>query len=373
MPALLKERMIEQQLELATPLFGAEALLAWYDCERRDLPWRVTRGRRVDPYRVWLSEVMLQQTVVKAAVPFYEKFVKRWPTVRKLANAQRDEIMAAWAGLGYYSRARNMHECAQVVSREHNGRFPRSEEDLRKLPGIGPYTAAAIAAIAYDIPATVVDGNVERVIARLFAVTDPIPPAKPKLKKLAARLTPPTRPGDFAQAMMDLGATVCTPKRPSCMMCPLKGECAARAEGIEASLPMRLPRPIRPVRRGIAFVTLREDGKLLLRRRPERGLLAAMMEVPSTEWNERLEDEDEAVRLAPVRADWWPVPQIVTHVFTHFKLELLVYRAVVPVETTLNIWADGARCRWVQRRDLDNEALPSLMRKLIAHALKDAE
>lgn len=377
MAALVKERIktksVETQLELATPLFGAEALLAWYDSERRDLPWRMKGGKRADPYKVWLSEVMLQQTVVKAAIPFYEKFVKRWPTVKRLARANREDVLAAWAGLGYYSRARNMHKCAQVVANELQGKFPRTEDELQKLPGIGPYTAAAIAAIAYDMPATVVDGNVERVVSRLFAVVEPLPPAKPQLKKLAARLTPLKRAGDYAQAMMDLGATVCTPKRPSCMMCPLKGECAARAKGIEATLPKRLRRTAKPLRRGIAFVTLREDGKLLLRQRPERGLLAAMMEVPSTQWNERFEDEGEALRLAPVRADWWPVPKVVSHVFTHFKLELQVYRAVVPVETTLNIWADGARCRWVNKRDLDAEALPSLMRKVIAHAVKEAD
>ena len=291
------------------------------------------------------------------------------PSVRKLAAAPRDDILAGWAGLGYYSRARNMHLCAQIIAKECKGRFPRSEEELRKLPGIGPYTAAAVAAIAYDIPATVVDGNVERVVARLFAVTDAIPAAKPELKKLATTLTPPKRAGDFAQAMMDLGATICTPKRPSCMMCPLQGECAARAKGIEASLPVRAPRPAKPMRRGTAFLTLREDGKLLLRKRPEQGLLAGMMEVPSTHWSDKFVSEDEAVRLAPVRAQWWPVPKPVTHVFTHFKLQLQVYRAVVPVETTLNIWADGARCRWVNRHDLDTQALPSLMRKVINHGI----
>lgn len=364
---------LAEQLELDPRLFGAEALLAWYDRERRELPWRVGGGVKADPYRVWLSEVMLQQTVVKAAIPFYAKFLRRWPSVKKLAAADLNDIMREWAGLGYYSRARNLHKCAQIVARDFKGKFPRSEAELLKLPGIGPYTAAAIAAIAYDIPATVVDGNVERVVARLFAVRDPLPGAKRELRKLATTLTPPKRSGDFAQAMMDLGATVCTPKSPSCMMCPLQGECAARALGIAASLPAREQKPLKPVRFGIAFLTLREDGKILLRQRPERGLLAQMMEVPSTDWDEGgWVSDDEAVRLAPVRADWWPVPELVSHVFTHFKLQIKVHRAVVPIETTLNFWADGRRCHWISRHDLERQALPSIMRKIIAHAMKDA-
>ena len=361
-----------EQLELVPGPFGAEALLAWYDGERRDLPWRVAPGRRADPYRVWLSEVMLQQTVVKAAIPYYDKFIQRWPTVKKLAAADLDDIMSVWAGLGYYSRARNLHKCARIIASEYNGKFPKSEAELLKLPGIGPYTAAAIAAIAYDLPATVVDGNVERVVARLFAVREPLPGAKRALKKLATTLTPPKRSGDFAQAMMDLGATICTPKSPSCMMCPLQGECAARAQGVETALPARATKPVRPVRYGIAFLTLREDGKILLRQRPERGLLARMMEVPSTDWSDDgWVSDEEAVRLAPVRADWWPVPDVVGHMFTHFKLQMKVHRAVVPIETTLNFWADGRRCHWISRHDLEAQALPSVMRKIIAHAMKD--
>ena len=363
--------VLAEQLELDPGLFGAEALLAWYDGERRDLPWRSDPGVKADPYLVWLSEVMLQQTVVKAVIPYFEKFAKRWPTVKKLARADLDDIMSAWAGLGYYSRARNLHKCAQVVVKDFGGKFPRTEAELLKLPGVGPYTAAAIAAIAYDIPATVVDGNVERVVARLFAVRDPLPAVKRELKKLATTLTPPKRSGDFAQAMMDLGATVCTPKNPSCMMCPLQGECAGHAQGIEADLPVRAAKPARPVRYGIAFLTLREDGKILLRQRPERGLLACMMEVPSTDWGEKWVSDEEAVRLAPVRADWWPVPDVVSHVFTHFKLQMKVHRTVVPVETTLNFWADGRRCHWISRHDLEAQALPSVMRKIIAHAMKD--
>ena len=349
----------------------APPLLAWYDRERRDLPWRAAPGQRADPYRVWLSEIMLQQTTVKTVIPYFAKFLHLWPGVKALARADLDDVLAAWAGLGYYTRARNLHACARVIVAEHGGRFPASEAELATLPGIGPYTAAAIAAIAFGERATPVDGNVERVVARLFAVREPLPLAKPALRSLAATLTPLTRAGDFAQAMMDLGATICTPRSPSCLMCPLQGECTAKALGIEARLPARSPRPDKPHRFGIAFIALREDGAVLLRRRPETGLLGGMMEVPSTEWVDMLPPAADAMRVTPVRADWWKVPSTVRHVFTHFELELVVYRAVVSAASELTFWADGPRCRWVPRRDLDAEALPSVMRKVIAHGLRE--
>ena len=285
-----------------------DALLAWYDEERRDLPWRTRRGRRADPYGVWLSEIMLQQTTVKAVIPYYLKFLARWPTVEALAAAELDDVLAAWAGLGYYSRARNLYKCAQVVAHELAGVFPQSAAELQKLPGIGPYTAAAIAAIAFGEPATPVDGNIERVVARLFAVRQPLPAAKSELRRLAATLTPARRPGDFAQAMMDLGAAICTPRRPSCLVCPVQSDCAANARGIEASLPLRAARAERPMRLGIAFVALREDGSVLLRRRAEAGLLGGMLEVPSTAWEDLLPPAKEALRAAPLKADWWQVP-----------------------------------------------------------------
>jgi A/G-specific adenine glycosylase len=346
------------------------ALLAWYDAERRDLPWRVAPGRRANAYRVWLSEIMLQQTTVKAVIPYYERFLARWPNVKALAAAERDDVLAAWAGLGYYARARKLHECAGVVANEHGGKFPRTAAELEKLPGIGPYTAAAIAAIAFDEPATPVDGNVERVTARLFAVRQPLPKAKGELRRLAATLTPVERPGDFAQAMMDLGATVCTPKSPSCLVCPLQPDCAATAKGIEATLPARSPRPERPVRFGHAFLALREDGHILLRKRADQGLLGGMMEIPSTPWAEASSTVVGASRIAPVRGDWWRVPGEVVHTFTHFRLELAVHRALVPVDAELTFWAEPDRCQWVHRRDLDRAALPGVMRKVIAHALK---
>jgi A/G-specific adenine glycosylase len=276
-----------------------------------------------------------------------------------------------WAGLGYYSRARNLHKCAKVVMEQHGGRFPMSEAVLMELPGIGPYTASAIAAIAFGEKSTPLDGNVERVVARLFAVTEPLPGSKPTLKRLGATLTPAHRPGDFAQATMDLGATICTPKRPSCLMCPISHQCLGHAAGIERQLPARAVRGERPSRYGVAFLTLREDGYVLLRKRPETGLLARMMEVPSTEWLDDVRPGSEALQAQPVRADWWLVPGSVSHTFTHFRLELLVYRAVVPSESSLTFWADAARCSWIARRDLHRQALPSLMRKVIAHGLKE--
>lgn len=346
-------------------------LLAWYDVEQRDLPWRAKEGEAPDAYRVWLSEVMLQQTTVRAVVPYFEKFVARWPTVSDLAAADQEDVLSAWAGLGYYSRARNLHSCAKTVAARPDGAFPEDVAELQALPGIGPYTAAAIAAIAFDIPATPVDGNIERVVARLFAVTHPLPAAKPEIKRLAATLTPDERPGDYAQAMMDLGATVCTPKKPSCLMCPLQSDCHAKFKGLESQLPRKAPKPERPTRFGVAFLALREDGSVLLRKRPESGLLASMLEVPSTDWVDEMLAADIALKAAPVRADWWAMPGQVVHTFTHFRLELLVFRAIVPEDAELTFWADSARCRWVPRRDLGDQALPSVMRKIIAHALKE--
>ena len=347
------------------------ALLAWYDRERRDLPWRYAPGTKADPYRVWLSEIMLQQTTVKAVVPYFAAFTKRWPTVKALAKAELDDVLAAWAGLGYYSRARNLHACARAVVADHNGRFPETEEALRTLPGIGAYTAAAIRSIGHGLAATPVDGNVERVVARLFAVETIMPKAKGELKRFAATLTPAQRSGDFAQAMMDLGATICTPKRPSCLMCPLSETCEARALGIEGDLPRRAVKAERPVRHGIAFLALREDGRVLLRRRVDSGLLGGMQEIPSTTWEGAPLNAKEALRGTPVRGEWWLTAGTVVHVFTHFELRLTVYRTIVPIDAELTLWADPARCTWVARRDLAKAALPSLMKKVIAHALSE--
>jgi A/G-specific adenine glycosylase len=299
------------------------ALLGWYDRAAREMPWRVgpaarAAGVRPDPYAVWLSEVMLQQTTVAAVRAPFARFLARWPDVAALAAAEDAEVMAAWAGLGYYSRARNLLACARAVAGRHGGRFPDTEAGLRALPGVGPYTAAAVAAIAFDAPAVVVDGNVERVMARLFAVETPLPAAKPRLAALAAALTPVARPGDHAQAMMDLGATVCTPRRPDCTACPLAAHCAARARGIAADLPRRAPRPDKPLRQGIAWIARRTDGAWLLERRPPRGLLGGMLGWPGTGWDEGPPAGD----APPLVADWRPVAAEVTHVFTHFRLRL---------------------------------------------------
>ena len=350
---------------------AATPLLAWYDREHRVLPWRYNPGETADPYRVWLSEIMLQQTTVKAVIPYFERFLARWPTVTALANASEDEVLEVWAGLGYYSRARNLHACARAVASRPNAAFPRTEAELLELPGIGPYTAAAIASIAFGQLASPVDGNIERVIARLFAVETEMPAAKAELRVLSATLTPARRPGDFAQAMMDLGATICTPKRPSCLMCPLNRLCKANALGIAGELPRRAVKAERPVRYGTAFLALREDGRVLLRRRPERGLLARMMEIPSTAWADDDPDLATALQSAPIKADWWQVPATVIHTFTHFRLELTVLRAVVPIDSQLTLWASQERCLWVPRRELKTQALPSVMRKIIAHALKE--
>ena len=263
------------------------ALLDWYDRHAREMPWRIgpaarRAGIRPDPYRVWLSEVMLQQTTVAAVRAKFERFTALWPRVEDLAAAPEEQVMAEWAGLGYYARARNLHKCARAVAEDLGGRFPDTREGLLKLPGIGPYTAAAIASIAFDRPETVVDGNVERVISRLFAVQTPLPGSKPALTELAAGLTPESRPGDHAQAMMDLGATICTPAKPACGICPLVSPCAARAAGIAAELPRKAPKKTKPIRFGIAYVARRADGAVLLERRPPRGLLGGMLGWPGS-------------------------------------------------------------------------------------------
>jgi len=345
----------------------AHALLAWYDRERRVLPWRAAPGVVPDPYRVWLSEIMLQQTTVKAVLQRHADFLRRWPDVRALANAELGEVLAAWAGLGYYARARNLHACAREVVARFGGSFPKTEAELHTLPGIGDYTAAAIAAIAFGAHATPIDGNIERVVARLFAVTTPLPAAKAEIRALAVSLTPAGRAGDFAQAMMDLGATLCSPKRPACGLCPLVSGCAGHAEGLAEALPSREVKPAPPTRRGHAFVALREDATVLLRERPLKGLLGGMLETPSSAWTEgnwrELDFED-----APLKAEWREVPGLVEHTFTHFHLELAVYFAEVSSHAKLTKATAPEGCRWVHVRHLPNAALPSVMRKVLAHA-----
>jgi A/G-specific adenine glycosylase len=341
----------------------ATLLLAWYDRHRRHLPWRSAPGHPADPYAVWLSEIMLQQTTVQAVKAYFEAFLVRWPRVEDLAAASSDDIMRAWAGLGYYSRARNLHACAKVVAGEYGGRFPDTEESLRALPGIGPYTAAAIAAIAFGRRAVVVDGNVERVVTRLFAIEEPLPRAKPTIRAAADGLTPDLRAGDFAQAMMDLGATVCTPRRPACSLCPLNAGCVAYREVRQEVFPMKAPKAERPSRAGAAFFLRRGDGAVLVRTRPPRGLLGGMTEIPGSEWHADF-DPAQALASAPLAAAWRQLPGTVEHVFTHFALRLTVFAAFADAGELAA--PDGYR--FVADRELDLEALPTVMRKIVAHA-----
>jgi A/G-specific adenine glycosylase len=357
-------------------------LLEWYDRHRRRLPWRPLAGEHADPYRVWLSEIMLQQTGVKTVGPYFEKFVARWPSVDALGHASLDDVLRMWAGLGYYSRARNLHACAVAVRNDHGGIFPDTEEGLRALPGIGPYTASAIAAIAFGRRTMPVDGNIERVVSRLYAVEEPLPQAKPLIQQLAATLLADevqsragdvksragdvgSRAGDSAQALMDLGSSICTPKKPACVLCPLNEDCLGRARGDQESFPRKAPKKTGALRRGAAFVVTR-GSELLVRSRPEKGLLGGMTEVPTSDW---LADQDDkaAAKQAPAvkgATRWHRKAGVVTHVFTHFPLELVVHTASVPARTRA-----PQGMRWVPIATLQDEALPNVMRKVIAHGL----
>lgn len=340
---------------------SSEALLAWYDRRRRDLPWRARPGEIADPYAVWLSEIMLQQTTVEAVKPYFTAFLARWPDVEALARAPLEEVMKAWAGLGYYARARNLHACAQRVASEHGGRFPETENELLALPGVGPYTAAAIAAIAFERPCLAMDGNVERVAARLYAVAQPVRLAKPDLREKAGALVPRQRPGDFAQAMMDLGATVCTPRSPKCDLCPFLPACEAALLGRAEDFPVKGPKLAKPERQGAAFV-LRSGDETLLRTRPARGLLGGMAEFPSTPFRQDF-DPRSARAYAPVETRWRALPGEVEHVFTHFSLRLTIFTATLaPPPPRIE------NCRWATAARLAEEGLPTLMRKVAAHA-----
>jgi A/G-specific adenine glycosylase len=383
-PATAKAKPHDVAPETSSP---PTLLLDWYDRHRRRLPWRPLPGERADPYRVWLSEIMLQQTGVKTVGPYFEKFVARWPDVEALGSTSLDEVLRMWAGLGYYSRARNLHACAVAVQRDHGGEFPDNEEGLRSLPGIGPYTAAAIAAIAFGRRTMPVDGNIERVVSRLFAVEEPLPQAKPLIQQLATTLLEQTpagdvlragdvksraggaksRAGDSAQALMDLGSSICTPKKPACILCPLSEECAARMRGDQETFPRKAAKKTGVLRRGAAFVVIRGN-QLLVRSRPEKGLLGGMTEVPTSAWL-TAQDDRTALKQAPVLkgvARWHRKAGVVTHVFTHFPLELVVYSANAPARSRA---PEGMR--WVPIATLTDEALPNVMRKAIAHGLGD--
>ncbi len=335
-----------------TPDLLRTRLLAWYDANARALPWRVgphTTGVRADPYRVWLSEVMLQQTTVPHATPYFLAFTARWPTVSDLASALDADVMAAWAGLGYYARARNLLACARAVANDHGGVFPNTEDGLRGLPGLGPYTAAAVGAIAFGLPTNVVDGNVERVMARLFAVQALVPASKPELKRLAETLVREDRPGDWAQALMDLGATVCKPKTPLCGICPISEACAGLASGAPQTLPRKTAKAERPHRHGVAYLLTRGD-EIGLVRRPPKGLLGGMLALPTSDWRTERWSDAEALAVAPTPAAWREAGAV-EHVFTHFTLALRVMRAETAFPDVI----------WSPRRDLD--ALPSVFLK----------
>jgi A/G-specific adenine glycosylase len=332
----------------------SDVLLDWYDRHARAMPWRLPPGTagHPDPYRVWLSEVMLQQTTVAAVRGYFLRFTALWPTVAALAAAPDADVMAAWAGLGYYARARNLLKCARAVVALHGGVFPDTREGLLILPGIGPYTASAVAAIAFDRAETVVDGNVERVMARLYDVHDPLPGSKPALTAMAAGLTPRHRPGDYAQAVMDLGATICTPRSPACGICPWRAPCAARAAGTASELPRKTPKKPQPVRFGYAYVARRADGAWLVETRPDNGLLGGMLGFVGSDWSE------DPLPIPPVEADWEELGAEARHTFTHFHLRLRVMTAVLPLD------AQPMRGYFMPVAEFRPSSLPTVMRKV---------
>jgi A/G-specific adenine glycosylase len=336
----------------------SDNLLMWYDANARVMPWRVPpvdsrAGIRPDPYFIWMSEVMLQQTTVAAVKEYFRKFTALWPSVGDLAAADDADVMAAWAGLGYYARARNLLKCARVVVNEHAGKFPSAYEDLLTLPGVGPYTAAAVSAIAFSGHATVLDGNVERVMARMYDIHDPLPGAKPVLMTKAETLTPKDRPGDYAQAVMDLGATICTPKNPACGICPWRDPCAARVAGTAPELPKKTPKKKTPIRFGYAYVARRDDGAWLLETRPEKGLLGGMLGFPCSDWS------DDPTPDPPIDAEWTDSGQEARHTFTHFHLRLRIMTAQVSDQDV------PLRGHFMDHRTFSPAALPTAMRKVL--------
>jgi A/G-specific adenine glycosylase len=358
----------------------SKKLLAWYDVHARELPWRtgpaeVAKGKRTDPYRVWLSEIMLQQTTVGAVKDFFAKFVRLWPTVRDLAGAPEEDILKAWAGLGYYSRARNLHKAARQVVDQYSGDFPQSFEELIKLAGVGRYTAAAISSIAFDKAEPVVDGNVERVFTRVFAIETPLPAAKALIYEHVGKAMPHDRPGDFAQGCMDLGATICTPKKPRCILCPLREDCAATSLGDPEHFPVKLPKALKPKRYGAAFVAMDRAGSILLNKRSDKGLLAGMTGVPTSKWDART-DGARDVSAAPFEAQWVACGSI-RHVFTHFELDLSVFKVIVPDTAAMRLMSVRSNAAaladhwWSGPDDIALEALPTVMKKAITAAIGD--
>ena len=344
--------------------FPAQKLLDWFDQHRRSFAWRALPGEIIDPYKVWLSEIMLQQTTTDTVRGYFGKFISRWPTIEDLAAAELDEVLQIWQGLGYYARARNLHKCAKLIVADYDGKFPEKEASLVKLPGIGSYTAAAITAIAFDQVATPVDGNVERVMARLHRITKPLSSVKNDLKMRAAEFTPSKRCGDYAQAVMDLGATICTPKKPACAVCPWSEICQAYIVGDMEMFPIRTPKKPKPTRYASVFWLLDGRGKVFIRRREEKGLLGGMMEFPSSDWVVGQWQKKEALDYAPAVIDWQILDGKIRHTFTHFHLELRVLKGVQKDGAAL----DGI---WCEIDQLGNYALPTVMKKVSAHAIRE--
>lgn len=344
------------------PAVLATSLLAWYDRMGRDLPWRVKGEPHPKPYYVWLSEVMLQQTTVATVKSYFTAFIQKWPTIQDFAAASLDEILHAWQGLGYYARARNMHKCARLIVSEHKGEFPATAALLARLPGIGPYTAAAIASIAFEEKITPVDGNVMRVLSRLYALQDPVPASIKRVYSLTQKLTPHQRTGDFAQALMDLGATLCTPRTPKCLLCPWQTSCQGFKQGIAEELPRKSLKTIKPDRYAVAFVISRGDGSVLLARREEKGLLGGMIEAPTTPWREKPWPLDEALAFCPLECEWKENTREVRHVFTHFNFKVVVCYGAVLEPVSLRL----PRSFWVKPEDFSKMALPTVMKKILS-------
>lgn len=362
----------EDPLEVKT-LLGENLpalLLKWYDQSRRTFPWRAQSAEIPNPYHVWLSEIMLQQTTTVTVIPYFRRFLQKWPTLNDFAEASLDDILHQWQGLGYYARARNLHKCAQVVVLEYGGHFPQTEEELLTLPGIGPYTAAAIAAIAFGRSATPIDGNIKRVISRLYGIDQPPEKALPFIQARAETLTPQTdRPGDYAQALMDLGATVCTPKNPKCLLCPWQRACAAREKGLETQLPRRKQKVPLPQKYGFVLCLRNQSGDYLMHRRPEKGLLGGMVSFPTGPWLTEHWDVQclsELTHRFTGAVDWDETDHIVQHTFTHFHLRLKILKGTIPRDVSLT-WKDEGF--WVAPLDFKNYALPTLIQKVCSKIL----
>ena len=341
------------------PRVKSQQILAWYDINRREFPWRAKPGDLPNIYHVWLSEIMLQQTRAAAVVPYFIKFIQQWPTLAALACAPREKILHAWAGLGYYARARNLHACAQTLMEQHNGNFPCDTEELRSLPGVGPYTASAISAIGFDMPTTVIDANVERILARLFRIEGALAETRKKIEQAALNVFPKERPGDFAQALMDLGATICTPKKPACEECPWTTGCQAYESGTPSRWPIKKPALAKRKRFGAVFLIRHPNGAILLQKRPDHGLLGGMTEVVTSEWRQQPISPDKIQSHAPIpNACWSRLEKKVQHTFSHFQLELQVYTTISSHQPLGTFWCP--------EEDLNSQAFPSVMQKVIS-------